>query len=66
VAPEVRIGAEGSQDVVSAAYQKLPEHLVAFLGDAFLGVPLSGAVGGWYESQVRSYRTALLEAVGIL
>jgi hypothetical protein len=66
VATEVRVGAEGTQDVVGAANQKLPQHLVAFLGYAFLGVPLSRAVGSWHEPQVRPHRAALFEAVGVL
>jgi len=66
MASQVRIGAEGTQDVVGAAYQELPQHLVALLGDAFLGVPLSGAVGCGNEPQVRPYRATLLEAVGVL
>jgi hypothetical protein len=37
VAPQVRIRAQGSQDVVGAAHQEVPQHLVAFLGDAFWG-----------------------------
>src|SRR5215212_9108588 len=51
---------------MSAAYQKPPQHLVTFLGDAFLGVAVPRAVGGRHESQVRPHRAALLEAVGIL
>jgi hypothetical protein len=31
-----------------------------------LGVPLSGALCGWNEPQVRSYRAALCKAVGVL
>jgi hypothetical protein len=51
---------------VSAAYQKPPQHLLTFLGDAFLGVAVPPALGGRHESQVRPHRAALLEAVGIL
>jgi hypothetical protein len=65
VASQIGVGAKGTQYVVSAAYQKLPQHLVALLGDAFLGIPLSRAVCGGHQPQVRSYRATLLEAVGI-
>ena len=50
---------------MGAAYQELPQHLVAFFGDAFLGVPVSRLVGGGHEPQVCPYRTTLFEAVGI-
>jgi len=55
-----------TQDVVSTAHQELPQHLVAFFGNAFLEVPLSRAIAGGHQPQVSSYRAALLEAVGIL
>ncbi len=51
---------------MGAAHQELPQHLVALLGDAFLGVPVSRAAGGGHEPQVRPYGAALLETVGIL
>jgi hypothetical protein len=51
---------------VGATYQKLSQHLVAFLGDAPLRVPLSGPICGGHEPQVCSYRAALFEAVGVL
>jgi hypothetical protein len=44
------------------AYAK---HLVAFFGDAFLGVPVSRLVSGGHQPQVCPYRTTLFEAVGI-
>ena len=50
---------------MGAAYHKPSRHLVTFLGDVFLGVAVSRAVGGRHESQVRPHRTALLEAVGV-
>jgi hypothetical protein len=51
---------------VGAAYQKLSQHLVAFLGDTLLRIPLSRAISGGHEPQVCSYRAALFEAVGVL
>src|SRR5215212_1598484 len=57
---------EGSKNVVSATHYELPQHLVALLGDAFLGISLSRPIAGGYKPQVCSYRAAPLEAVGIL
>ena len=66
MAPQVRVRSERTQDVVGASDQELPQHLVAFLGDAFLGVAVSRLVTCGHKPQVRSYRATLLEAVGIL
>src|SRR5215217_4576886 len=66
VASEVRVSSEGTQDVVSAAYQKLPQHLISFLGDASLRISISRLLGGGHKPQVCSYRAALFEAVGVL
>jgi hypothetical protein len=65
VAPQVRVSSEGTQDVVGAAHEQLPQHLVSFLGDVFLRIPIPRAVGGWHQPQVRSDRAALFEAVGV-
>jgi hypothetical protein len=51
---------------VSAAYQKFPQHLITFLGDAFLRVSISRLIHSGHEPQVCSHRATLLEAVGIL
>jgi hypothetical protein len=45
------------------AYAK---HLVALLGDAPLGVPISGLVPGWHQPQIGAHAAALFEAVGVL
>src|SRR5215211_4390391 len=66
VASEVRVSSEGTQDVVSAAYQKLPQHLISFLGDAPLRISISRLVCGGHKPQVCSYRAAPFEAVGVL
>jgi hypothetical protein len=67
VAPQVRIGAEGSQDVVGAAHQELPQHLLALLGDALLTrIPLPRPIAGWHEPQISTYAAAPFEAVGVL
>ncbi len=50
---------------MGAAYQKPPQHLVAFLGDTPLRIPIPRPVGGRHEPQVRSNRAALLKAVRI-
>ena len=66
MASQVRVRAKGTQDVVSAAYQELPQHLITFLGDALLGVPLPRLISSGHKPQVCSYRATLFEAVGIL
>jgi hypothetical protein len=44
--PEVRVLTKGTKDVVSAAYQKPPQHLVTFFGDALLRISISRPIGG--------------------
>ena len=66
VAPQVRVRAEGAEDVVGAAHQQLPQHLVTLLGDAFLGVSIPRLVLAGGQPQVRSHGAALIEAVRIL
>src|SRR5215207_9674124 len=57
---------EGTEDVVSTAYQQPCEHLITFLGDAFLtGIPVSRLIFGRHESQISTHAAALFEAVGI-
>ena len=52
---------------MGTAYQQLPQHLVALLGDAFLtGVPVPRLIPGGYEPKVRAHGAAPLEAVGFL
>jgi hypothetical protein len=46
MAPEVRVRSEGPEDVVGAAYQQPPKNLLALLGDAFLGISISGLIPG--------------------
>src|SRR5215213_9673814 len=65
MASEVRVGAKRTQDVVGAAHQELPEHLVALLGDALLRILVSRLVAGGHQPQVCPYRATPLEAVGI-
>src|SRR5215207_7709841 len=50
VAPKVRVGTEGAEDVVGVAHQKLPERLVPLLGDALLGILASGLIPCGHES----------------
>jgi hypothetical protein len=66
VASEVRVSSEETQDVVSTAHHEPPQHLVAFLGDAFLGVPFPRLIPGRHESQISPYAATLFEAVGVL
>src|SRR5215213_1072741 len=67
VASQVRVSSEGTLDVVSATYQKLPQHLISFLGDTFLTrISISRLLGGGHKPQVCSYRAAFFEAVGVL
>src|SRR5829696_10038322 len=57
VASQIRVGAKRTQYVVSAAYQQLPQHLVALFGDAFLGISVSRSLAG---TSPRYAPTALL------
>src|SRR5215213_6253319 len=66
LAPEVRVFSEGAEDVVGAAYQKSPQHLVALSRDALLGITLPRLVLGGDQTQVSSYRAALFEASWVL
>src|SRR5918994_665622 len=45
LSPEVGVRSERAQDVVGAAHQHPPEHLVALPGDPLLGILLAGLVG---------------------
>jgi hypothetical protein len=66
VAPEVGVGAGGTQDVVGYAYQELTLSISSpSLEIRSLRIPISRAVGGGHEPQVCSHRAALFEAVGI-
>jgi hypothetical protein len=65
VASEIRVRAKGTEDVVSAAYQKFPQHLVAFFRDASLRISISRLISGRYKPEVRSHAAAPFEAVGI-
>src|SRR5829696_2165938 len=62
VASQIGVVGEGTEDVVGAAYHKPPEHLIAFFGDAPLGIALSRAVLPRDESQVRSDGPTLFQA----
>ena len=66
MASQVRVRAKGTEYVVSAAYQEPPQHLVAFLGDVFLRVPISRLILGWHKPQISTHAATLFEAVGIL
>jgi hypothetical protein len=47
---------------VSAAHQKLPEHLISLLGDTLLRIPISRLVSGRHKPQVCSHTAALCKA----
>jgi hypothetical protein len=51
---------------VSTAYQESPQHLITFLGDAFLGICVSRLISGRHKSQISTHAAALFETVGIL
>ena len=50
---------------MSAAHQELPQHLVSFLGDVPLRIPISRLILGRHESQISPYAATLCESLRV-
>src|SRR3954451_3549236 len=61
VAPEVRVLAERTKDVVGTTDQQLPHHCASVLGDVLFGIAASRLVGGGHQSQVGTHFAAFRE-----